>query len=500
MDGFLDNDAMQISWTVNLKQELAKDQKFELDVSSITPSLYRPFTKQWVYYNRRFNERMYQMPRLFPDAAVENRAIMVKGNWRGDGQISLMINSVACLQPDGGAQCFPLYLYEKSDEGDQVPPSDKTGDLFAAKPVANDKSDPPYIRKDGISNSGLKHFQDAYPKEKISKEDLFYYIYGLLHSLDYRKRYADNPSKELPRIPCVKSAPDFWAFSKAGRALAGLHLNYESVTPYPVKIVGGDVSLKTFVDADFRVTKMKFVKKGDKTAVVYNHKITMTDIPVEAYEYVVNGKSALEWVMERQAVTTHKDSGIVNDANGWAIQTMGDPKYPLELFQRVITVSLETMKIVRGLPKLEIATMDVMVETSWTIETIRSGIRQHWGDAPAACWAIRIIDAMAEKKVSENETLRVSDILKLLDTSELSSEIIAALAILAQSELAIFESGGEFVDETSGRHSLSPEDFQRVLNLDTVVHPSTKEEVSKASHKVVPVFDIATNLFESKAR
>jgi predicted helicase len=155
-------------------------------------------------------------------------------------------------------------------------------------------------------------------------------------------------------VPAVKKFEDFKAFSEAGRKLADLHLNYETVEPYPVNIEGGALLLSTFMDSDYRVTQMKFASKADKSTVVYNHKITMKDIPLEAYEYVVNGKPALEWVMERQAVTTHKDSGIVNDANLWATETMGDAAYPLKLFQRVITVSLETMKIVKALPKLEL--------------------------------------------------------------------------------------------------------------------------------------------------
>jgi predicted helicase len=127
------------------------------------------------------------------------------------------------------------------------------------------------------------------------------------------------------------------------------------VAPHQVDIAGGALLLADFTDADYRVTQMKFASKADKTRVVYNHKITMSGIPLEAYDYVVNGKPALEWVIERQSVTTHKDSGIVNDANLWAIETMGDASYPLKLFQLVVTVSLETMKIVRALPRLDIA-------------------------------------------------------------------------------------------------------------------------------------------------
>ena len=136
--------------------------------------------------------------------------------------------------------------------------------------------------------------------------------------------------------------------------LADLHLNYETVEPYPVTFNDGASLPITLIDSDYYVTQMKFASKTDKSTVFYNHKITMHDIPVEAYDYVVNGKPALEWVMERQSVTTHKDSGIVNDANLWATETMGDAAYPLKLFQRVITVSLETMKIVNSLPKLEL--------------------------------------------------------------------------------------------------------------------------------------------------
>ena len=220
------------------------------------------------------------------------------------------------------------------------------------------------VRRSAITDDALAHFRQPYAAEdaqKIGKEDIFYYIYGLLHSEEYRERYADNLSKQLPRIPRMKHYRDFAAFAQAGRDLAALHLHYETVPMYTgVKLSGSLKGLKLTAqqiiggtDEDFYVQKMKFAKKGDLTHVVYNGKITVENIPEAAYEYVVNGKSALEWVMERQAVSSDKKSGITNNANDWALETMANARYPLELFLRVITVSLETQKIVAALPKLE---------------------------------------------------------------------------------------------------------------------------------------------------
>jgi predicted helicase len=351
VDDFINADAKKISWTHNLKQQLIKETRFEIETHSIISSLYRPFTKQWLYYNRRFNERVYQMPRIFPDATVENRVICVSGTGARSGFSALISDAIPNYDNLEKGQCFPLYLYESTDE--IVLNASVQDDMFLSSHPAGVPAKK-YTRRDGISDAGLAHFQVAYPSEVIGKEDLFYYIYGLLHSPDYRDCYADNLSKELPRIPCVKTAADFWAFSQAGRKLAALHLDYESVPCHPVEYEGGALLMAGLDDADYLVTKMKFASKTDKSRVVYNHKITMTGIPLDAYEYVVNGKPALEWVMERQSVTAHKDSGIINDANQWATETMGNVRYPLELFQRVITVSLETMKVVRTLPRLAV--------------------------------------------------------------------------------------------------------------------------------------------------
>jgi predicted helicase len=354
VDGFVDANPERISWTRSLKQELSKGRSFEYDGTCLYQSLYRPFTKQWLYFNRRFNEMVYQMPRIFPEAGVENLVIMMTATGSRNGFTTIISKHLVDLNSmEAGAQCFPLYLYE--EPGQQAHKSD----FFSS-----DGADSGMKRRDAITDEGLAHFQEAYPGEMISKEDLFYYVYGILHSEDYRDRFADNLSKELPRIPAVKLTSDFWSFSKAGRALADLHLYYEEVDPYPLTIE----TTGKLTDADYRVEKMKHAKVkdpetgkrvNDLTTVVYNHRITLRDIPLEAWDYVVNGKPALSWVMERQCVKTNKASGIVNDANDWAIETMGNPKYPMELFQRVVTVSLETQKIVDALPALDLPASNI---------------------------------------------------------------------------------------------------------------------------------------------
>ena len=349
VDTFIDTDSTKISWTRALKQELVKGRRFPFEAPCLVPSLYRPFTKQWLYFNRRFNEMVYQMPRIFPDTAAENRVICVAGVGTKSGFTALIADTLPSYDNVEKGQCFPLYLYDVPDEegGDDNP---QGGLLQGAAGTARS----PRTRREALTDEGLAHFRAAYPGEAIRKEDVFYYIYGLLHSPDYRARYADNLSKELPRIPCVRTAADFWSFSKAGRELAELHLHYETAPKYPAIL---DTGGKRLTDADYRVVKMRYGKTGkdkDLTTLHYNDAITVSGIPLEAYEYVVNGKPALDWVVERQCVKTDKDSGIVNDANDWAIETVGNPRYPLELFLRVITVSLETLKIVRALPALNL--------------------------------------------------------------------------------------------------------------------------------------------------
>lgn len=343
----LNYDPRKVSWTRDLKKNVTRGKKLAASNGAFFQTAYRPFSNSWTYFSREFNEIIGQFSKILPEVNSLNRFILVSGVGSRAGFSTLMSERIVSRDTIEKCQCFPLYLYgeEQPEEG-----------LFATEGAQAGLT-----RRDAITNAGLAHFQAAYRGAAISKEDLFYYIYGLLHSPEYRTRFANNLAKQLPRIPAVKRYADFTAFAEAGRKLGHLHVNFETVAPYMVTFKEGNHALIPEAEANpqkfYRVTKMKFGGKGkekDRSTVIYNDNITMQNIPLAAYDYVVNGKPALEWVMERQVVKIDRDSGIINDANDYANETVGDPRYPLEMFQRVITVSLETMKIVGGLPELEI--------------------------------------------------------------------------------------------------------------------------------------------------
>jgi len=207
------------------------------------------------------------------------------------------------------------------------------------------------VRHDAITDWALQEFR-VRVGPNVTKEDIFYYVYGVLHAPDYRTQFAHDLKKMLPRIPFATSPALFWTFSSAGRDLAHWHIDYESVDPWPLEEQQhGSVTDPTKL---YHVDKMRWGRtpdgKPDKSTILYNAYLTLTGIPLEAYAYIVNGKSALEWVMERYQVKTDKDSGIVNDSNEWS----EDPKYIVDLVKRVVRVSMETLRIVKGLPRLEV--------------------------------------------------------------------------------------------------------------------------------------------------
>ena len=340
---FVNNDPGKISWSSSLLSHLKRKMPINFDESRIVPSIYRPFTRKWLYFSSSVNDRTGQMPQIFPHRDAENRLICVTGVGARAGFSVLMVDAIPNLHTMDTGQCFPFYLYDKRNSDDS---------LFGQPADATDAHG--YTRRDAITDNVLAKFRAAYD-DTVSKRDIFHYIYGLLHIPAYRHRFANNLSKELPRIPLAADPDHFAALVAAGRELGDLHVGFDRVDPWPLEFTNGDWDAPAGTDPAtyFRVQKMKLGgtrKESDLTTIIYNSNITVTSIPA-AWDYEVNGKPALKWVMERQAVSTDRDSGIVNDANHYATETIGDPSYPLKLLACVIRVSMETNRIVEELPE-----------------------------------------------------------------------------------------------------------------------------------------------------
>lgn len=340
---FLNMDSTKFIWDRQQKETDSYNGKlYEYDNSSIRECVYRPFTKENVYFNRELNNCVYQLPQLFPNDNRSNLIICVPGLGSTKCYSSIISKYIVDLGINSACQCFPLYWYEEN----------KVQQLSLFDANGNDGK---YIRHDGITDWILKEAQKRYHTKSVTKEMIFYYVYGILHSEDYRTRFAADLKKSLPRIPLVDDVNVFMDFYKAGKKLAELHLNYETIPPCPGVKVDGDRPL-TGTDDDYEyykvVDKMRFRSKQDKSTILYNGHIMVSDIPDKAYEYIVNGKSAIEWIVERYCVSVDKKSLIKNDCNDWGKEHK-KPRYILDLLLSVINVSVQTVDIVKGLPKLK---------------------------------------------------------------------------------------------------------------------------------------------------
>lgn len=316
-------DSRKIKWSSSLFSKAKKGLKIDTDKDKIEKILYRPFTK----INAYLGSPLIHRPGRLNQIVTNNKDnIMIELSGKGAAQLSALVTQ---LKPDmdnvSKGQCFPFYWY-----------GEESG------PLLNEEDS-----NETISDWYLNKIRSIYENNLISKEDIFYYIYGILHSQEYRARFASDLRKELPRIPFVK---DFEEFSKAGRNLADLHLNYEKVEPFSGIIIP---QLAFTNEETYKVEKMKFSNKKKKDTIIYNPYITISGIPSEAYEYIVNGKSAIEWIMEQYQIKKDKASGIINDPNDWADET-GNPRYILDLLLSIINVSVQTVEIVKNLPPLEI--------------------------------------------------------------------------------------------------------------------------------------------------
>ncbi|MDE2738286.1 MAG: DEAD/DEAH box helicase family protein [Paracoccaceae bacterium] len=344
INNFVDPDPTRISWTSNLKIDLGKRKPLDFTEGSIVPAINRPFTRQHLYFSRRLNERVYQMPQIFPYLDADNMLICVSGIGSRSGFSVLMTNAIPDLQFVDNGQCFPFYLYEKVNS--------------IELPLTQDKIDEHgYRRREALTDEALRDYQSAFGNS-VTKDDIFHYIYGLLHLPVYREQFAANLKKELPRIPLPIKVAHFHSLVEAGRSLGILHLSFDSIDPWPVEFEKG--GWKPTADYDyedwFRVTKMKHPGRGsttDPSRIIYNQHITVCGIPKGAWNYIVNGKPALKWVMLQQVVKPGGKSGIVKDPNHWAATSADGPSYPLKLLARVVRVAIETQNIIAELPDPE---------------------------------------------------------------------------------------------------------------------------------------------------
>ncbi len=340
----------KIKWSRDLKLDLRRGNYASFIEARIRRSLYRPFCHRWLFFDRILNEEVYVNPRIFPTAEseLENRVIVTSDiAYRSMFPSVLVSKQIVDLHlcASDSHQCFPFYVYDEDGTN----------------------------RRENITDWALEHFRAHYADKKITKWDIFHYVYGLLHQPEYRAKYAENLKRELPRIPLAPSRRDggatsdaFRAFAKAGKELARLHIEYETLKPYPLKfVVAGDEGKSgplahargsvrgnqtPGVPLSYRVESKMCLSK-DKTALAVNDSLTLSGIPAEAFEYRLGNRSALEWVIDQYQYYEDKKSGIVSDPNR-DFNDGGDPEYIVRLVGQVIQVSLDTTRIVKSLPPL----------------------------------------------------------------------------------------------------------------------------------------------------
>ncbi|MBB1517474.1 DEAD/DEAH box helicase [Tessaracoccus sp. MC1679] len=339
------DDPRRISWSGGLDRDLKRGRRHTFEASRTRRSLYRPFSQMHAYFDATVNERTYQMQRMFPTAHTPNVGFyaLAPGSPKPFSVLGTDRLPDLAMYGSNSGQFYPRWTY--------VP---------GAKRVESDMLFDPdhevidgYQRIDNITDAALAIYRHSFGTS-VTKDDIFAYVYGVLHSPQYRQRFAADLTKMLPRVPLAAGSEDFRAFVDAGAALVALHVGYETVEPYPLEeLVSPGADLDDY--ELFAVgAKMKFQGSGksvDKSTLIYNSHVTLRGMPDEAHRYQLGSRSALEWIIDRYWVRTDKASGIVNDPNAWS-REQGDPRYIIDLVKRVVTVSVETMKIVDSLPDL----------------------------------------------------------------------------------------------------------------------------------------------------
>lgn len=332
IDSFVLPDEKKIKWSSGLKTYFKAERYAQFSPKKLLPAMYRPFTRQFVFFDGILNHRRSIFPE-FVDTIEGNRLLAMTDMGSEKPFMAMVADCIADLHLVGGgsaAQCFPFYVHD--EEGKNT--------------------------RENITDWALDQFRTHYKDDTIDKHAIFHYVYGLLHHPGYREKFADNLKRELPRIPFAPPIPKdaanpmrklpffsplatgFWKFAEAGTALAALHLDYEKLKPWDLEFQETPA-----VPLSYRVEdKMRLAK--DKTQLKVNPSLTLSGIPPEAFEYRLGNRSALDWVIDQYQVSTDKRSGITSDPN-----REDDPKYIVRLVGQVVRVSVETVKIVEGLPE-----------------------------------------------------------------------------------------------------------------------------------------------------
>ena len=302
----------RIKWSRDLKKDLARGRYAKFSDSAMRRALYRPFCEKWLYFDRILNQDVVRWPQFLPTARQEEENVVIGFSDRASekpfmAMVSKTIADLHLVGAGSATQCFPFFVYDEDGTN----------------------------RRENVTDWALKHFREHYGNKKISKWDIFYYVYGLLHHPGYRQRYAENLKRELPRIPL---APDFHAFATAGEELARLHLDYEKLEPWPLEWIE-----TPGVPLSYHVEKMRLAK--DKQSIKVNDSLTLAGIPPEAFDYRLGNRSALEWILDQYQVSEDKRSGIRSDPH-----RADDPQYIVRLIGQVARVSVETVGTVKGLP------------------------------------------------------------------------------------------------------------------------------------------------------
>ena len=321
---------LNIKWDRELKNNLKRKKKSEFDNNYIRKVVYRPFVATNCYADSTFAQVKGQQDLIFPDSSNANRTICVPGIGSKKAFSALITDTMPDLGFNEAAQCFPRYRYPKPTDAPNM-----TG-MFDGIDAAPD-------RIDNISDTALHTFREHYSDNTITKDAIFDYVYGILHAPRYQEEFVNDLSKMIPRIPF---APDFHTFASAGAALATLHLNYETCEQYPLEIVFAHQGSPQPHHFQLGTRAMRFADKETKTTLILNEHVRLSGIPEAAHRYIVNGRTPLEWFIDRYKITTDKDSGIVNDPNGW----FADPRDIVTAIERIVYVSAESARIVEGLP------------------------------------------------------------------------------------------------------------------------------------------------------